>query len=72
MVVGNQAEIHGSLFAPGYTIAAVINNEFTEAIGELYQGTLIEMGLVLFGLTIVINGLARLLVLSTTRKGASA
>ncbi len=71
MVVGNQPEIHASLFAPGYTMAAVIANEFTEATGDLYQHTLIEMALVLFGLTIVINGLARLLVLSTTKKGAA-
>jgi phosphate transport system permease protein len=71
MVVGNQPEIHTSLFAPGYSMAAVIANEFAEATGELYQHTLIELALVLFGLTIVINGLARLLVLSTSRKGAN-
>lgn len=70
MVIGNQPEIHTSLFAPGYSMAAVIANEFAEATGELYQHTLIELALVLFGLTIVINGLARLLVLSTTRRGA--
>ena len=64
-------KIHASLFAPGYSIAAVIANEFAEATGELYQRTLIELALVLFGLTIIINGLARVLVLSTTRKGAS-
>jgi phosphate transport system permease protein len=70
MVIGNEAKIHQSLFAPGYSIAAVIANEFAEATGDLYLGALIELGLVLFGLTIVINGLARVLVLSTTRKGA--
>ena len=71
MVIGNEPKIHESLFAPGYSIAAVIANEFTEATGELYLGALIELGLVLFGLTIIINGLARVLVLSTTKKGAS-
>jgi phosphate transport system permease protein len=71
MVIGNDPAIHASLFAPGYSIAAVIANEFAEATGDLYLGSLIELGLVLFGLTIVINGLARVLVLSTTKKGAS-
>jgi phosphate transport system permease protein len=70
MVIGNDPAIHTSLFAPGYSIAAVIANEFAEATGDLYLGSLIELGLVLFGLTIVINGLARVLVLSTTKKGA--
>lgn len=71
MVIGNEPKVHASLFAPGYSIAAVIANEFTEATGDLYLGALIELGLVLFGLTIIINGLARLLVLSTTKKGAT-
>jgi phosphate transport system permease protein len=71
MVIGNDPTIHASLFAPGYSIAAIIANEFAEAPGELYRGALIELGLVLFGLTIIINGLARVLVLSTTRKGTS-
>ncbi|HML16809.1 MAG TPA: phosphate ABC transporter permease subunit PstC [Bryobacteraceae bacterium] len=67
MVVGNDPKIHASLMAPGYSIAAVIANQFTEATGELYLSSLIELGLVLFGLTIVINGGARLLVMSTER-----
>jgi phosphate transport system permease protein len=71
MVIGNDPKIHASLFATGYSIAAVIANEFTEATGGLYQSALIELGLVLFGLTMVINGMARLLVLSTTKKGAA-
>src|SRR5712691_9777043 len=70
MVVGNDPKIHTSLFAPGYSIAAAIANEFTEATGDLYQGALIELGLVLFALTMVINGAARLLVMSTSNKGA--
>ena len=71
MVVGNDPRINTSLFAPGYSIAAVIANEFTEATGDLYQGALIELGLVLFALTIVINAAARVLVVSTTSKGAA-
>jgi phosphate transport system permease protein len=71
MVIGNTAQISTSLFAPGYSIAAVIANEFVEATGALYQSALVELGLVLFGLTILINGAARLLVLTTTKKGTS-
>ena len=68
MVIGNDPRISASLFAPGYSVAAVIANEFTEATGEHLQA-LIELGMVLFLLTILINGLARLLILLTTRKG---
>src|SRR5258708_5953299 len=71
MVIGNDPKIKASLFAPGYSIAAVIANEFTEATGDLYTGALIELGLVLFGLTIVSNAVARLLVMSTTRTGGA-
>jgi phosphate transport system permease protein len=67
MVIGNTPQIAKSLFAPGYTIAAVVANEFTEATGNLYLSALIELGLVLFGITVVINGLARLFVLATSR-----
>ncbi len=70
MVIGNDPKIAASLFAPGYTIAAVIANEFSEATGQLYQSALIELGLVLFCLTIVINGVARLMIIATTRKGS--
>ena len=59
-----------SLFAPGYSIAAVIANEFTEATGDLYVQALIELGLVLFIVTFMINGLARLLILATTARGS--
>lgn len=69
MVIGNDPKISASLFAPGYSIAAVIANEFTEATANLYLQSLIELGLVLFLVTIIVNGLARLLVLSTTRRG---
>jgi len=70
MVIGNAASIHASLLAPGATIAAVIANEFTEASGKIYSAALVELGLVLFGLTIIINGFARLMIIATTRKGS--
>jgi phosphate transport system permease protein len=70
MVIGNAADIHASLLAPGATIAAVIANEFTEASGKIYSSALVELGLVLFCLTIVINGFARLMIVATTRKGS--
>jgi len=69
MVIGNDPRISSSLFAPGYTIAAVIANEFTEATGNLYLQSLIELGLVLFLVTIIINALARVLIVVTTRQG---
>lgn len=69
MVIGNDPKINASLFAPGYTIAAVIANEFAEATGDLYLSALIELGLVLFLVTIIINGFARILILATTRRG---
>jgi phosphate transport system permease protein len=67
MVIGNDPKISASLFAPGYSIAAVIANEFTEATGKLYTSALIELGLVLFALTIIINGLARLMLVGADR-----
>jgi phosphate transport system permease protein len=62
MVIGNSPEIHASLFAPGYSLPAVIANEFAEATGDVHVGALAALGLVLFGLTVVLNALARLLV----------
>jgi phosphate transport system permease protein len=67
MVIGNRAEIARSLFAPGYTMASVIANEFTEATEDLYLSALVEVGLALFLVTIIVNALARLLVWSVTR-----
>jgi len=64
MVIGNRPEIRLSLFEPGYTMAAVIANEFTEATSDLYVQTLIEIGLVLFAVTILVNAVARLLIYS--------
>jgi len=70
MVIGNVPAVHASLFWPGYSIAAVIANEFAEAGGKIYPATLVELGLVLFGLTIVINGAARMMIVATTKKGS--
>lgn len=72
MVIGNTPKITASLLSPGYSIAAVIANEFAEASGDLYVSSLIFAGLVLFGLTIVINALARILILATSQKAAAA
>jgi phosphate transport system permease protein len=62
MVIGNRAEISASLFAPSYTMASVIANEFTEATGQLYLSSLAEVGLLLFVVTVLLNIVARLLV----------
>jgi len=70
MVIGSDPKVSASLFAPGYSIAAVIADQFTEATGDLYVQALIELGLVLFILTFMINGLARLLILATTARGS--
>jgi phosphate transport system permease protein len=67
MVIGNRPEIAKSLFAPGYTMASVLANEFSEATGDLYLSALVEIGLALFLVTIVVNALARLMVWSVTR-----
>lgn len=71
MVIGNNPSIKASLLAPGYTLAAVIANEFSEATGAVYLSALVELGLVLFLVTIIVNGLARLLVIATSRKGTA-
>jgi phosphate transport system permease protein len=64
MVIGNRPDIQPSLFAPAYTLASVIANEFTEATGQLYSSALIELGLVLVAVTLVVNLAAQLLVRS--------
>jgi phosphate transport system permease protein len=68
MVIGNRARISASLFEPSYTIASAIANEFTEATGDLYLSALVELGLILFLVTFIINGIARVLVWNVTRK----
>src|SRR6266404_3492047 len=62
MLIGNRPEISASLFAPSYTMASVIANEFTEATSPVHVAALMEIGLVLFGVSIVVNAGARLLV----------
>ena len=70
MVIGNDPAVHASLLAPGYSIAAEIANDFTEATGNIFPAALIELGLVLFCLTIIINALARIMIVATTSKGS--
>lgn len=72
MVIGNDPHISASLLAPGYTIAAVIANEFTEATGKIYLQSLIELGLVLFLVTFILNGVARLLIVATEQRGGAS
>jgi phosphate transport system permease protein len=71
MVIGNDPKINASVFAPGYSIAAVIANEFSEATSDMYLSALIELGLVLFCITIIVNAGARLLILGITRKASA-
>ena len=72
MVIGNRALISPSLFDPSYTMASVIANEFTEATSQMYLSALIQLALVLFVITVIINALARLLVWSMDRKWKTA
>ena len=67
MVIGNTPEIHRSLLANGASMAAVIANEYAEATSDLHRSALTEIGLALFIVTILVNGLARLLVWAVTR-----
>jgi phosphate transport system permease protein len=67
MVIGNRPEIARSLLAPGYTMASVIANEFSEATGDVYLSALVEVGLALFLVTIIVNILAQFLVWTVTR-----
>jgi phosphate transport system permease protein len=69
MVIGNRPDIAASLFAPSYTLASVIANEFTEATSSLYLSALVELGLLLFAVSFIVNGLARLLLWSSLRAG---
>jgi phosphate transport system permease protein len=67
MLIGNRPEIAKSLFAPGYTMASVIANEFSEATDTLYLSALVEIGLALFLVTIIVNIIAQALIWSITR-----
>ena len=62
MVIGNRPEIAKSLFAPGYTLASVIANEFAEATTNTFLSALFEIGLVLLGVTILVNAVAQLIL----------
>ena len=68
MVIGNNPQITWSLYAPQYTMAAVLANEFTEAADDLYLHALIEIGLVLFVITLIINAISRLFIWSMGRQ----
>ena len=68
MVIGNSPVIPHSLFDPAYSMASVIANEFTEATSDLYISSLIEIALLLFVITVILNGIARLIVWSLARK----
>jgi phosphate transport system permease protein len=71
MVIGNDPRVNLSLLAPGYSIAAVIANEFSEATNDVYVSALIELGLVLFCITIIVNAVARLLVLGISGRSSA-
>jgi len=71
MVIGNNPRVSWSLFAPQYTMAAVIANEFTEAADELHLHALIEIGLVLFIITLFVNALSRLLIWSMNKQAVA-
>jgi phosphate transport system permease protein len=68
MVIGNNSDLTASLLHPGYTMASLIANEFSEATYNLYLNALIEIGLILFALTLVLNLVARFLIWRTARK----
>ncbi len=68
MVIGNNLDLSASLLHPGYTMASIIANEFSEATYELYINALIEIGLILFAMTLIINLIARLLIWRVSRR----
>jgi phosphate transport system permease protein len=70
MVIGNRHDISVSVLQPGYTMAAAIANEFSEATTDLYLSALFEVGLILFLITVIVNALARLLVWRVARGAA--
>jgi len=72
MVIGNRSEISASLFAPSQTMASVLANEYAEASSSLHLSALIEVGLVLFAVTFVMNGFARLMIMGLSAKKAKA
>ncbi len=69
MLIGNRPEISASLFAPGYTMASLIANEFSEATSDMHLSALMAVGAVLFGITLIVNAVARWLVWRVTKGG---
>lgn len=69
MLIGNRHEIASSLFAPGYTMAAVIANEFSEAATDIHFSALTYVALVLFVVTVLVNGAARLMIWQVSSRG---
>lgn len=69
MLIGNRPEISASLFAPGYTMASLIANEFSEATDDLHLSALMAVGAMLFAITLIVNGIARWLVWQVGRGG---
>jgi phosphate transport system permease protein len=70
MVIGNRPEISASLFAPGYTMASLIANEFSEATNDMHVSALMAVGAILFVVTLIVNAFARWLVWSVGRSHA--
>jgi phosphate transport system permease protein len=70
MVIGNRPEISASLFAPGYTMASLIANEFSEATNDMHVSALMAVGAILFVVTLIVNATARWLVWSVGRSRA--
>ena len=68
MVIGNRPEISASLFAPGYTMASLIANEFSEATDDLHLSALMAVGAMLFAITLIVNAIARWLVWQVGRE----
>lgn len=72
MLIGNRHEVAASLFAPGYSMAAVIANEFADAAGgPLHESALIYLALLLFGLTVIVNGIARVMIWRVARRSGA-
>jgi phosphate transport system permease protein len=71
MLIGNRHDISASLFAPGYTMASLIANEFSEATGDLHLSALMAVGLTLLVLTLIVNGIARWLVWRVARRAGA-
>ena len=67
-VIGNAHRIPASVLAPGTTISATIANEFTEAVGDLYTSSLIELGLILFVITFIVLAIARYMLMRIERR----